>query len=210
MRTSIIAALAAVVTLSAVGGPLRAQDATMTGAAALGDWTKDAPGVTRKIVPADLPKPGADGPPGSNIWKLVARPPDSMPHALPDFTVTPFATGLGRPRGMRTAPNGDLFIGDLGTYQPGGLNLAANPNTGRILVMRAGAAPGTPPDVFAEGLDRPFGIAFYPAGPNPRYVYIGTTTQIVRYPYHAGDVHASGPCVRITQSGVDRVQTRHG
>lgn len=204
MRTSIIAALAAIITLSA-GGPLRAQDATLTGAAAFGDWTKDAPGVTRKIVPADLPKPGADGPTGSNIWKLAARPPDAMPRALPGFTVTAFATGLGRPRGMRTAPNGDLFIGDLGTYQPGGLNLAANPNTGRILVMHAGAAPGTPPDVFAEGLDRPFGIAFYPAGPNPRYIYIGTTTKIVRYPYHVGDVHASGPPETIVAGITDGV-----
>jgi glucose/arabinose dehydrogenase len=59
--------------------------------------------------------------------------------------------------------------------------------------MRAGAVPGTPPIVFAEGLDRPYGMAFYPAGPNPRYLYIGQTTQIVRYPYHSGVVRPSGP-----------------
>jgi glucose/arabinose dehydrogenase len=205
MRTSIFAALAAIGMLSALGGPLHAQDATLTGAAAFGDWTKDAPGVTRKIVPADLLKPGADGPPGMNIWKLAARPPDAMPRSLPGFTVTALATGLGRPRVMRTAPNGDLFIGDLGSYRAAGIGLAANPNTGRILVMRAGAAPGTPPDVFAEGLDRPFGIAFYPAGPNPRYIYVGMTTQIVRYSYHVGDVHASGPPETIVAGITDGV-----
>jgi glucose/arabinose dehydrogenase len=193
MRTRIITALALIGMFSAIGSPLDAQDAN------------DAPGVTHKIVPTDLQKPGADGPPGQNIWKLVARPPDAMPRSLPGFTVTVVATGLGRPRTMRTAPNGDLVVGDLGTYRAGGLNLAANPNTGRILVMRAGAAPGTPPDVFAEGLDRPYGMAFYPAGSNPRYLYVGTTTQIVRYPYRTGDVRASGPPETIVAGITDGV-----
>jgi glucose/arabinose dehydrogenase len=205
MRTSMIVALVAIGILAAGAGSLRAQDATLTGASAFGDWTKDAPGVTRKITPGDLLSPAAAGSPGQDIWKLAARPANALPRVLPGFTVTAYASGLGRPRGMRTAPNGDLFIGDLGTYKPGGVGLAANPSTGRILVMRAGAATGTPPDVFAEGLDRPFGIAFYPPGSNPRYVYIGTTTQIVRYPYHVGDVHASGPSETIVAGITDGV-----
>ena len=205
MRTSIIAALAAVGMVSAVGGPLRAQDAMLTGAAAFGDWTKDAPGVTRKITPADLPKPSADGPPTMNIWKLVARPPDAILHAPPGFTVTAFATGFVRPRVMRTAPNGDLFIGDIGSYKPGGVGVGVNPNTGRILVMRAGAAPATPAEVVLDGLDRPFGMAFYPAGPNPRYLYVGMTTQIVRYPYHAGDAHPLGAPETIVAGITDGV-----
>lgn len=204
MRTSIIALLAIVGTLS-IGGPLRAQDSTLTGAAAYGDWTKDAPGVTRRIVMSDLPKPSEAGPPGQNIWQLVPRPPGAAPRALPGFTVTAYATGLGRPRTMRTAPNGDLFVADLGTYRAGGLNLAANPNTGRILIMRAGTAPGAQPVVFAEGLDRPYGMAFYPAGPNPRYLYVGQTTQIVRYPYHSGDVRPSGPPETILSGITDGV-----
>jgi glucose/arabinose dehydrogenase len=205
MRTSIITALAIIGLLSAINGPLRAQDTTLTGAAAYGDWTKDAPGVTRRISASDLPKPGADGPPGQNIWQLVPRPAEALPRSLPGFKVTAFATGLGRPRTMRTAPNGDLFVADLGTYRAGGLNLAANPNTGRILIIRAGAAPGTPPVVFAEGLDRPYGMAFYPAGPNPRYLYIGQTTKIVRYPYHTGDLRPSGPPETILSGITDGV-----
>jgi len=69
--------------------------------------------------------------------------------------VTAFATGFVRPRVMRTAPNGDLFIGDIGSYKPGGVGVGVNPNTGRILVMRAGAAPATPAEVVLDGLDRP-------------------------------------------------------
>lgn len=39
----------------------------------------------------------------------------------------------------------------------------------------------------------PFGIAFYPPGPNPQWVYIGNTDSVVRFPYHAGDLKASEP-----------------
>ena len=37
-------------------------------------------------------------------------------------------------------------------------------------------------DVFASGLDRPYGIAFYPAD-DPRYVYVGIAGSVVRFPY---------------------------
>jgi glucose/arabinose dehydrogenase len=45
---------------------------------------------------------------------------------------------------------------------------------------------------FASGLNRPFGIAFYPPGPNPSYVYVGDTDAVVRFPYHTGDLKATG------------------
>ena len=48
-------------------------------------------------------------------------------------------------------------------------------------------------EVFAAGLNRPFGIAFYPLGPNPQYVYVGNTDSIVRFPYQTGDLKARGP-----------------
>jgi glucose/arabinose dehydrogenase len=47
--------------------------------------------------------------------------------------------------------------------------------------------------VFAEHLHQPFGIAFYPPGPNPQYIYIGNTDSIVRFPYQNGDLTARGP-----------------
>ncbi|MDB5914142.1 MAG: sorbosone dehydrogenase family protein [Ramlibacter sp.] len=65
--------------------------------------------------------------------------------------------------------------------------------TGRVLVFRAnaGGAPAQP-EVFAENLERPYGIAFVPPA-DPRYVYVAAANQVVRYPYRSGDAKAEGP-----------------
>jgi glucose/arabinose dehydrogenase len=42
-------------------------------------------------------------------------------------------------------------------------------------------------------LKQPFGIAFYPPGPNPQYVYVANTDSVVRFPYKNGDLKATGP-----------------
>lgn len=47
------------------------------------------------------------------------------------------------------------------------------------------------PTVFAEGLAQPFGLAFYPPGPEPRYLYVGNTDSVVRFPYRSGDARAT-------------------
>ena len=47
--------------------------------------------------------------------------------------------------------------------------------------------------VFTSGLTLPFGIAFYPPGPNPNIVYIANTNAVLRFPYKNGDLEASGP-----------------
>ena len=79
-----------------------------------------------------------------------------------------------------TAPNGDLFIAESGP--------------GRIRIVRGRSTDGKPEtnEVFATGLHQPFGIAFYPPGPDPKFVYIGDTDFVVRLPYKNGDLHASG------------------
>ena len=63
--------------------------------------------------------------------------------------------GLENPRLIRTAPNGDLFV--------------AESRANRIRVFRDGDGDGKPEvnEVFATGLNRPFGIAFYPPGAEP-------------------------------------------
>jgi glucose/arabinose dehydrogenase len=45
-------------------------------------------------------------------------------------------------------------------------------------------------EVFATGLRQPFGIAFFPPGPNPAWVYVANTDSVVRFPYHNGDLKA--------------------
>ena len=151
----------------------------LTGAAAFGDWHSDAPGVRRLIRPGDLPPPYASRS-SSNSPDIAPRPADAVPHAPPGFAVTLFAQGLRGPRLLRTAPNGDVFVAESGA--------------GRIRVLRAapGATRAAGDFVFASGLRGPFGLAFYPPGPNPRYLYVGLNNQVVRFAYQAGDTVARG------------------
>ena len=46
--------------------------------------------------------------------------------------------------------------------------------------------------IFASGLNQPFGIAFFPNGDNPQWVYVGNTDSVIRFPYAVGDIEASG------------------
>jgi glucose/arabinose dehydrogenase len=147
--------------------------------AKLSDYLHEKPGAKYRISLSDLPAPFAtrhvDNPP-----KLVARPPGAMPQTLPGYTVTEFASGFEEPRLIRTAPNGDLFVADS--------------KPGLVKVVRAGAAGGAPTvETFASGFDRPFGIAFFPPGPNPTHVFVANTNSVVRFPYQAGDLKARGP-----------------
>jgi glucose/arabinose dehydrogenase len=46
----------------------------------------------------------------------------------------------------------------------------------------------------------PFGIAFYPPGPNPTHVYIGNTNSVVRFAYENGNTQARGPAEVIVKN----------
>jgi len=159
------------------------------GAAALGDWRSDSPGVVRHITAADLPAPFATPPAGAPS-SVVARPMGAALKTLPGFTVAAFAK-LEGPRQIRVATNGDIFV--------------AETDAGRITVLRAadGAAKPTTRSAFAEGLDRPFGIAFYPAGPNPRWVYVANTNSVVRFAYRPGDLKARGSAQTVVAKLAD-------
>jgi glucose/arabinose dehydrogenase len=144
-----------------------------------GDWRSDAPGVRRRITPADMPKPYAtesvdNGP------RLVPKPEGATPKVPAGFRVDLFASGLNNPRVIMTAPNGDLFV--------------AESRANQVRVLRDGDGDGKPEvtEVFATGLRQPFGIAFYPQGPEPAFVYVANTDSVVRYPYRNGDVKARG------------------
>jgi len=148
----------------------------LVGKAAFGDWRTDAPMVRRKIT--DLPPPYATRS-ASNPPRVVAKPVSAAPQVPPGFQVELFVSNLHDPRTIRVAPNGDIFI--------------AESEPGRILVMRAADGAGRPSnDVFASGLDQPFGIAFYPPGSNPQWIYVANTGSVVRFPYRSGDLKARG------------------
>jgi glucose/arabinose dehydrogenase len=171
-----------VVFVSAFGGAqslsFAESGSALEGAAAYGDWRTDAPGVRRRLTPADMPEPLASQP-SANPSRVVAPPAGASPKAPPGFAVTLFATGLTQPRIARVAPNGDIFL--------------AESQAGRVRALRADDSQAKPAEseIFAAGLNRPFGIAFYPPGPTPTYVYVASNTQVVRYPYRNGDLKAS-------------------
>jgi len=158
--------------------PARA-DSMLSGQGVHGTWTSDAPGVRHHITTSDLPGPYAT-PSVDNGPRLVSRPANAWPRVGAGFKVEQFLTGLDNPRLIRTAPNGDIFV--------------AESSPGRIRVLRAAEGADHPEinEVFVAGLDRPFGIGFYPPGPNPRYIYICNTGSVIRFPYKAGDIKASG------------------
>ena len=149
------------------------------------DFRYEQPGKFRKITVNDLPLPYAT-PSAENGPDVVTRPPNAWPKAPAGFKVEQYATGLDQPRLMRTAPNGDVFL--------------AESRAGRIRIFRGITSEGKAElsAIFASGLKRPYGIAFYPPGPNPQWVYIGTTSAVFRMPYHNGDLKAGGAQEHIT------------
>jgi glucose/arabinose dehydrogenase/cytochrome c2 len=161
-----------------------------SGRAALGDFRGDGPGVRRHITTADLPAPYST-PSAQNGPNVVAPPPGAHPYAPPGFRVDVFAHDLLGPRLLRVSPSGDLFV--------------AESQAGRVRVLRAadGARAVERDSIFASGLDRPFGITFYPPGPDPKWVYVAETNAVVRFPYANGDMTARGEAQTIVPSLTD-------
>ena len=148
------------------------------------DYRFEKPGTIRKITLEDLPAPLATTSAG-NSPQLVERPEKAWPQVPSGFEVGLYAAGLDQPRLIRTAPNGDFFV--------------AESKLGEIRVFRGITAEGKPEQaaIFATGLNRPFGINFYPPGSDPQWIYIGNTDSVVRFPYKNGDLKARGPAEHI-------------
>lgn len=168
------ASIASVLPLSAPAQSTK----TITGQAAFTDYSQEHPGVRRKITVADLPAPNPDES-VDNGADMVPRPKDAWPQAPKGFKVELYAQGFTEPRLILTAPNGDLFVADS--------------KAGEVKVLRGVNADGkvTTTETFASDLDHPFGIAFYPNGANPQWVYVANTTSVVRFPYKEGDMKAT-------------------
>ena len=112
-----------------------------------------------------LPAPYATKSAGNSPNK--SKPPAGFLPTVPSgFRVNIFATNFKVPRWLAVAPNGDIFVADMGA--------------GEIVILRdlqdTGGAQAREP--FAEGLRRPFGIAFH-----DDYVYIGNMRELVRFKY---------------------------
>jgi glucose/arabinose dehydrogenase len=181
-RADLIAFLA---TLPPVALPAAAQSAAAPRAApSPGDWTNDAPGVRHRVRVEELPAPfvseSAQNGPGTED-----RPDGAILSVPPGFQVRLFASNLSGPRLLRKAPNGDIFI--------------AETSRGRIRVLRAADGADAPSvnTIYADHLRGPFGIAFYPLGDNPQWLYVANLNSVVRFPYGNGDLRARGPAETV-------------
>jgi glucose/arabinose dehydrogenase len=192
---------------------------TITGKAAFSGYAQQAPGVSRKITVADLPEPNPSEA-VDNGPTLIPRPQGAWPIAPTGFKVELYAGGdaatpmqrsenreqthgpssgtFVMPRIIHAAPNGDLFVADS--------------QAGSILVLRGVTPEGKAATVstFATGLDHPFGLAFYPAGLNPQWLYVGNATTVMRFPYRPGDLKASAAPQTIVPDLPGYAQLRGG
>ena len=118
----------------------------------------------------------------------MSPPPGAHPFVPPGFQADVYARDLLGPRLLRVSPSGDLFVAESSAGQV------------RVLRSSAGARETERREVFAAGLDRPFGIAFYPPGPQPAWVYVAETNAVVRFPYRSGDMTARGGAQQVVDS----------
>ena len=117
----------------------------------------------------------------------VARPPADARLQVPrGFKIDLYASGFRDPRFLLNAPNGDIFVSES--------------RANRIKVLRDTKSNGKPDvvQIFAErDLNKPFGIAFYPPGNEPQFLYVANTDGIIRFPYRNGDLKARGPAEKL-------------
>ncbi len=182
----LVAAICAGISVALAWPPADEPAKILTGAAAFSTAATEKPGTFRKITVEDLPAPYAT-PSVANQSHVVPRPANASLEVPPGFQIQLFASGFEQPRELRTAPNGDVFVADS--------------SAGQIKVLH-GMKDGKAESVtaFASGLNRPFGMAFYPPGAEPQYIYIGNTDSVVRLPYRNGDLKARGPAEVVVKT----------
>ena len=130
--------------------------------------------LSRKITPADLPAPFAT-PSARETARIVARAGRRSLVGAAGFCRLPLRRPSRRPaRDPRRAERRRVRRREPRRTAS---SCCAATGTGR-----------TAHDSSPSGLDSPFGIAFYPPGPDPKYVYVGNTQSVVRFPYRSGDL----------------------
>jgi glucose/arabinose dehydrogenase len=131
-------------------------------------FESDPPGTRHSVNLAKLPTPFATPSAGNGSGYR----PGPLPTVVKGFQVEIFAKGLARPRNIRTAPNGDLYVVEAGANR---LSVFRNKD-GHLSAQ---------PEVFATGITNGFGIAFYPIH-DPKFVYASSATTVFRFPIDGG------------------------
>ena len=176
---------------------------TITGQAAFADWNQQQPGIRRKITLADLPQPNPDEA-VNNTPHVIPAPRRRMAHRARRLQGHALCRRRHRSHAARRQqaswPSAAAPSPCRASSAPRPMAISSSPTPApeSIFVLRGVGPDGKAAQIekFATGLDHPFGIAFYPAD-NPKYVYVGNATTVQRFPYHSGDLHATGPAETI-------------
>ncbi len=123
-------------------------------------------------LPPPFKTPSAANPP------RVIPQPNGVQLRLPaGFDIRPFADGLQRPRFMLLGPNREIL-------------LTQSTQDGSVLVLtdRDGDGRAESRSVLLDGLDRPYGMAFW-----KEYLYVAEPGSLKRYKYDAASAKAATP-----------------
>lgn len=119
----------------------------------------------------DLPAPFAT-PSVNNGGRIVPRPSGAELKMPAGFKAEVVAEDFNNPRWVTVAPNGDVFVAEAGP--------------GRLIVLRPDSEGKlSKREVFAEGLEHPFGMVF-----QRDWLFVGTPSEIVRFGYKSGQMKA--------------------
>ncbi len=142
-----------------------------------------APGARFLFRAKDLAKPYATKAVG-NSAQTVPRPANATLRLPAGFKASLFAQDLSGPRNLLVLPNGDV--------------LAAESFAGKITLLRDSNGDGRADKIvtFANGLERPFGIAYHDGA-----VYVGDVHGVWKFAYRPGALSA-GARTRVTKDGV--------
>jgi glucose/arabinose dehydrogenase len=126
-------------------------------------------------IPVKLPPP-FHTPSANNRPRVIARPDGAQLRLPQGFEMEEYAAGFEKPRFMIPGLSGEILISD-----------AVNP--GKVYALVDGNKDFKAEDkkVVLEGLDRPYGLAFW-----RDYLYVGEPTGVKRYKYDKAGMKATG------------------
>jgi glucose/arabinose dehydrogenase len=150
----------------------------------------------------ELPAPQTSLIPTLNARQAVGWPAGLAPTAPAGFTVTRFAGELAHPRWLLVLPNGDVLVSEASSEAAPAKGItdwfanrlqakagALMPSPNRIVLLRDADGDGVAETrtVFAQGLQRPFGMTL-----TGGQLYVANDDGVVAFPYADGQTSVAG------------------
>ena len=144
--------------------------------------------LSAQVKSPDLPAPFAT-PDTANPGKLTVRPETAKLKLPAGFSAEEYAAGFQKPRYMVQGPSGEVLVTE---------SIAK----GTVLVL---TDAGKTRKKLLEGLDRPYGLAFY-----KEYLYVAEATSIKRYKYDSKAMTVGTGEEIVSLKGYDKGHWTHG